>query len=66
MKSLKDFLKECGEGFATPMNTPGMGNPMAPTATEVGSEPLVPMHKLKKKKKNETNKKILNRTTKIE
>lgn len=52
MKSLKDFLKECGEGFATPMNTPGMGNPMVPTATEVGSEPLVPMHKLKKKKKN--------------
>lgn len=51
MKSLKDFLKECGEGFATPMNTPGMGNPMSPTATEVGSEPLVPMHKLKKKKK---------------
>jgi len=54
MKSLKDFLKECGEGFATPMNTPGMGNPIAPTATEVGSEPLVPINKLKKKKKKLT------------
>jgi len=34
MKTLKDFL-ECN--FATPMNTPGMGNPSAPEGTIPGS-----------------------------
>lgn len=53
MKSIIDFY-ECGLN-ATPSNTMGMGNPCAPTDTEVGSEPLVPN---KKKKKTKTKEKI--------
>jgi hypothetical protein len=51
MKSILDFY-ECGLN-ATPANTMGMGNPMAPTDTEVGSEPLVPNKKKKKTKSKE-------------
>lgn len=49
MKSFKAFL-ECN--FATPMNTPGMGNPSAPEGPEVGSGdiPIGNIKKLKKKK----------------
>ena len=35
MKSLVQFIKE--DIFATPANTIGMGNPSAPTDTQVGS-----------------------------
>ena len=35
MKSLVNYIKE--EIFATPANTIGMGNPSAPTDTQVGS-----------------------------
>lgn len=38
MISLKQYLQECGDGAATPGNTMGMGNPMAPGPDgEVGS-----------------------------
>lgn len=47
MKTLKQYL-EC-DGAATPGNTIGMGNPMAPTETSPGSEPL-PTAKAKKEK----------------
>ena len=35
MKDLKEYIKE--EIFATPTNTLGMGNPSAPTDTQLGS-----------------------------
>ena len=44
MKSLKECL-------ATPLDTTGMGNPMPPTDTNVGSEPM-DVVKPKKKLKN--------------
>ena len=52
-----DELFECDcapavAGAATPGNTMGMGNPMAPTATEPGTEPLVANVKKKKRDKN--------------
>ena len=49
MKTIKYFL-ECN--FATPMNTPGIGNPSAPEGTQVGSGdiPIGNIKKLKKKK----------------
>lgn len=50
MKSLYNFLKEDG-AVATPCNTVGMGNPMLPTDSSVGSEPLITA-KCKKEKKN--------------
>ena len=42
-------LYEC-DG-ATPGNTLGMGNPMVPTATEPGTEPIIPKHPRNKKDK---------------
>ena len=42
-------LYEC-DG-ATPGNTLGMGNPMIPTATEPGTEPILPKHPRNKKDK---------------
>jgi hypothetical protein len=48
MKNIYDiFTEEC---CSTPANTAGMGNPMAPTDTENGSEPLVAKCKKDKKK----------------
>jgi hypothetical protein len=49
MKNLIDFY-ECEINAATPANTTGMGNPMMPTDTECGSEPLDTCKKDKKKK----------------
>lgn len=47
MKNLIDYIEECGEGCATPGNTMGMGNPMAPGEPgspgmpgEPGTEPI--------------------------
>lgn len=54
MKSILDFY-ECGLNPGQPTNTLGMGNPCAPTDTEVGSEPLISN---KKKKKSKTKEKI--------
>jgi hypothetical protein len=54
MKTLKEYLKEM-EGGATPGNTMGMGNPMAPGMDGTpGTEPLVTNRtaKTKKEKKN--------------
>ena len=50
MKTIKYFL-ECN--FATPMNTPGMGNLSAPEGPEVGSGdiPIAIIKNIKKKKK---------------
>ena len=52
MKTLKDYIKEM-EGGATPGNTMGMGNPMAPGMDGTsGTEPLVSKTaKFKKEKK---------------
>ena len=52
MKSLKYYIKEM-EGGATPGNTMGMGNPMAPGMDGTpGTEPLVSKTaKFKKEKK---------------
>lgn len=47
MKSLKECIQAA---MATPMNTPGMGNPQLPTDTLIGSEPL-PLDSKKHKKK---------------
>ena len=47
MKSLKQYLKEMR---AVPSNTMGMGNPMAPTDTEVGSGDILCFIPKKKKK----------------
>lgn len=49
MKNIYDiFTEEC---CSTPANTTGMGNPMAPTDAENGSEPLVAKCKKDNKKK---------------
>lgn len=56
MKTLKEYLKEM-EGGATPGNTMGMGNPMAPGMDGTpGTEPLVTNKtaKTKKEKKNDS------------
>lgn len=48
------FECECAPaavGAATPGNTLGIGNPMAPTATEPGTEPIIPKHPRNKKDK---------------
>lgn len=50
MKNIADIYNENAEIAATPANTTGMGNPMAPTDTENGSEPLVAKRKKKCKK----------------
>lgn len=50
MKTISDIYNENVEIAATPANTTGMGNPMAPTDTENGSEPLVVKRKKKCKK----------------
>jgi hypothetical protein len=51
MKNIADIYNENAEAAATPANTTGMGNPMMPTDTENGSEPLVAKCKKDKKKK---------------
>ena len=61
MKTLKDYLKECISGvFATPANTIGIGNPVAPDASGIGSgdilvplekDPKIPLKPIKKDKK---------------
>lgn len=51
MKNIADIYNENAEITATPANTTGMGNPMAPTDTENGSEPLVAKCKKDNKKK---------------
>ena len=51
MKNIADIYNENAEIVATPANTMGMGNPMAPTDTENGSEPLVAKCKKDNKKK---------------
>ena len=38
------------EGVATPGNTMGMGNPMAPTDSTPGTEPLIGTAKAKREK----------------
>lgn len=51
MKTLKQYL-ECDGGItSTPGNTVGMGNPMAPTDSTPGSEPLVTAKAKKEKVK---------------
>ena len=49
MRTIKQYIDECGE-MATPANTMGIGNPVPPTETQPGSEPL-PTAKIKRKKK---------------
>lgn len=53
MKTLRQYL-EC-DACATPGNTVGMGNPMVPTDSSPGSEPLITAkakkEKIKKNKK---------------
>lgn len=64
MKNLIDYIEECGEGCATPGNTLGMGNPMAPGESgspgmpgEPGSEPIGSIAGPKKEKKNTSKRK---------
>lgn len=56
MKNIIDVLQEM-EGGVTPMNTMGMGNPVAPTETQPGSEPISTIVGPKKEKKNTSKKK---------
>lgn len=51
MKNIADIYNENADIVATPANTTGMGNPMAPTDTENGSESLVAKCKKDNKKK---------------
>lgn len=58
MKSIIDYIQECGEGCATPANTMGMGNPMVPGVAAApgqlgspGSEPINGKSKPKREKK---------------
>lgn len=39
--TLKEFIREEGTGMATPGNTTGMGNPLAPDGEQPGSEPII-------------------------
>lgn len=48
---MKDLLNYLYEEGAAPLNTLGMGNPMAPTDNQVGTEPITPLKKKKKCKK---------------
>ena len=50
MKSIYNVYNENTEIVATPANTTGMGNPMMPTDTENGSEPIVTKRKKRCKK----------------
>lgn len=50
MKTLFDVIKEMQE-FAAPSNTMGMGDPLLPSEGQLGSEPICPNCKGKKKKK---------------
>lgn len=53
-------LYECDGAIAsTPGNTLGMGNPMAPTATEPGTEPIIPKHPRNKKKRKSLKESLL-------
>lgn len=63
MISLVDYiLNECGEIFATPANTTGMGNPAMPGMNgEVGSGDTLPPVKKDSKKLNKTKKKRVQR-----
>lgn len=57
MKTIYEIYEECAGITATPGNTCGMGNPMPPTDTTPGSEPITAKSKNKKeklKKKKET------------
>ncbi len=52
MRNLIDYLKECD--YATPANTNGLGNVIAPEGDNVGSGDLIGISKkdkIKKKKK---------------
>lgn len=56
------FECECAPaaaGAATPGNTLGMGNPMAPTATEPGTEPVIPKYPRNKKKRKSLKESLL-------
>ena len=57
MKHLIDILIEM-EGVATPGNTMGMGNPMMPTDSTPGTEPLIGTAKVKREKIKKRRKKI--------
>lgn len=67
MKNLIDYIEECGEGCATPGNTMGMGNPMAPGAPgtpgmpgEPGTEPIGAAGPKKEKRNTSKRKKKVN------
>lgn len=58
MKTIYEIYEECAGITATPGNACGMGNPMAPTDTSPGSEPIIAKSKTKNKpvkKKKEVN-----------
>lgn len=58
MKTIYKIYEECAGITATPVNTCGMGNPMPPTDTSPGSEPIIAKSKTKNKpvkKKKEVN-----------
>ena len=57
MKHLIDILIEM-EGVATPGNKMGMGNPMMPTDSTPGTEPLIGTAKAKREKIKKRRKKI--------
>lgn len=52
MIPLIDYLRECGEGAATPGNTTGIGNPMAPSGDQVGSGDIPNATAKTKRKRN--------------
>lgn len=53
-------LYECdGSIAATPGNTLGMGNPMIPTVTEPGTEPVIPKYPRNKKKRKSLKESLL-------
>lgn len=59
MKHILDYIQEECEGCATLANTMGMGNPMAPTETEPGTEPIsIPGPKKEKKNTSKRKKKV--------
>ena len=58
MKQLINYIHEEGESgpistglTSTPSNTLGYGNPLPPSGDNTGSEPIIPIKKVKKKKK---------------
>lgn len=57
MKHLIDILIEM-EGVSTPGNTMGMGNPMMPTDSTPGTEPLIGTAKTKREKIKKRRKKL--------